>query len=52
MVRLAAFGVVLVVLHLGRPIVIPILLATLIAILLIFGRNPEHPGKMTEEHIP
>ena len=32
MVRLAAFGVFLVVLHLGRPIVIPILLATLIAI--------------------
>ena len=32
MIRLAAFGVVLVVLHLGQPIVIPILLATLIAI--------------------
>lgn len=32
MVRLAAFGVFLVVLHLGQPIVIPILLATLIAI--------------------
>ena len=32
MVRLAAFGVILVVLHLGQPIVIPILLATLIAI--------------------
>jgi predicted PurR-regulated permease PerM len=32
MVRMAAFGVLLVVLHLGRPIVIPILLATLIAI--------------------
>jgi predicted PurR-regulated permease PerM len=32
MVRLAAFGVVLVVLHLGRPIVIPMLLAVLIAI--------------------
>lgn len=32
MVRMAAFGVFLVVLHLGRPIVIPILLATLIAI--------------------
>ena len=32
MVRLAAFGVFLVVLHLGRPIVIPVLLATLIAI--------------------
>jgi len=32
MVRMAAFGVFLVVLHLGRPIVIPVLLATLIAI--------------------
>jgi len=32
MVRVAAFGVFLVVLHLGRPIVIPILLAALIAI--------------------
>jgi predicted PurR-regulated permease PerM len=32
MVRIAAFGVFLVVLHLGRPIVIPILLAGLIAI--------------------
>jgi len=32
MVRVAAFGVFLVVLHLGQPIVIPILLATLIAI--------------------
>jgi len=32
MIRLAAFGVFLVVLHLGQPIVIPILLATLIAI--------------------
>jgi predicted PurR-regulated permease PerM len=32
MVRTAAFGVILVVLHLGQPIVIPILLATLIAI--------------------
>jgi len=32
MVRLAAFGVFLVVLHLGQPIVIPVLLATLIAI--------------------
>lgn len=32
MVRMAAFGVFLVVLHLGQPIVIPILLATLIAI--------------------
>lgn len=32
MVRVAAFGVFLVVLHLGKPIVIPILLATLIAI--------------------
>ena len=32
MIRVAAFGVFLVVLHLGRPIVIPILLATLIAI--------------------
>jgi len=32
MVRLAAFGVFLVVLHLGQPIVIPILLATLITI--------------------
>jgi len=32
MVRLAAFGVFLVVLHLGEPIVIPVLLATLIAI--------------------
>ncbi len=32
MVRLAAFGIVLVVLYLGRPIVIPILLAALIAI--------------------
>lgn len=32
MVRLAAFGIVLVVLHLGRPIVIPTLLAALIAI--------------------
>ena len=32
MVRLAAFGVFLVVLHLGKPIVIPILLSTLIAI--------------------
>jgi predicted PurR-regulated permease PerM len=32
MVRLAAFGLFLVVLHLGQPIVIPILLATLIAI--------------------
>jgi predicted PurR-regulated permease PerM len=32
MVRLAAFGVFLVVLHFGRPIVIPVLLATLIAI--------------------
>ena len=32
MVRLAAFGVFLVVLHLGRPIVIPVLLAMLIAI--------------------
>lgn len=32
MIRLAAFGIFLVVLHLGQPIVIPILLATLIAI--------------------
>ncbi len=32
MVRVAAFGVFLVVLHLGQPIVIPVLLATLIAI--------------------
>ncbi len=32
MVRLAAFGIFLVVLSLGRPIVIPLLLATLIAI--------------------
>ena len=32
MIRLAAFGIVLVVLHLGRPIVIPMLLAVLIAI--------------------
>ncbi|MGB8224947.1 MAG: AI-2E family transporter [Polyangiales bacterium] len=32
MVRLAAFGVFLVVLHLGQPIIIPILLATLISI--------------------
>ncbi len=32
MVRLAAFGIFLVVLSLGRPIVIPVLLATLIAI--------------------
>ena len=32
MVRLAAFGVFLVVLHLGQPIVIPVLLASLIAI--------------------
>jgi predicted PurR-regulated permease PerM len=32
MIRLAAFGVFLVVLHLGQPIVIPVLLATLIAI--------------------
>ena len=32
MIRVAAFGVFLVVLHLGQPIVIPILLATLIAI--------------------
>ncbi len=32
MIRLAAFGVVLVVLHLGKPIVIPMLLAVLIAI--------------------
>ena len=32
MVRLAAFGVFLVVLSLGRPIVIPVMLATLIAI--------------------
>jgi len=32
MVRVAAFGVFLVVLHLGQPIVIPILLAILIAI--------------------
>jgi predicted PurR-regulated permease PerM len=32
MIRVAAFGVFLVVLHLGQPIVIPVLLATLIAI--------------------
>ncbi|MDH3625333.1 MAG: AI-2E family transporter [Myxococcales bacterium] len=32
MVRLAAFGIFLVILSLGRPIVIPVLLATLIAI--------------------
>jgi predicted PurR-regulated permease PerM len=32
MVRVAAFGVFLVLLHLGQPIVIPILMATLIAI--------------------
>jgi len=53
MVRLAAFGVFLVVLHLGQPIVIPILLSMLIAIsffsgiqLLTLGIMGEYLGRL------